>query len=276
MKDIRRMANNGHVAALELKGKVKTKNYVEGKPAQVCVTLADLRDKPTGRRQRQLLFGDLVMIYETYENLCFVQSQKDDYVGYIKNSELSINPLPWTHLVIAPICHVYETADVKAADVMVLTLGAKLFCLDQKNGFVRIREGWIKTIAIAARDTQLNNPMEIAESLKNAPYLWGGNSAMGIDCSGLIQLTCNLCGLECPADSDMQAAELGYILDKEVKLRRGDLVFWNGHVAWVCTVDKILHSSAFHMATVEEDLAAAILRIEEKGDGTPICYKRLF
>ena len=275
MINSRRIASNGRVAALQLRGKVEADRYVPGKPAHVCKTLADLCRRPDGGRERQLLFGDRVLIYEKCAGMSFVQSEKDDYVGYIANCALCETPISFTHIVLAPICHLYQEPDIKAPEVMTLTMGAKLVGSTAKNGFIQTHEGWIKTNTIRKQEAGFTDPVSVAERLLNAPYLWGGNSAMGIDCSGLIQLACHLCGLNCPADSDMQAAELGYSLREHAPLQRGDLIFWEGHVAWVTAPEVILHANAFHMATVKEDLNSVIARIEMQGDGKPLCYKRL-
>ena len=275
MRHPRLIACNGRVADLKLKGKVEADRFVNGKPAYICKTLADLFSRPTGGRQRQLVFGDNVLIYETYSEMSFVQSQKDSYVGYISNSALCETPISFTHYVIAPICHLYEEPNIKARDVMTLTMGAKIVGTTAKNGFTQTLEGWIKTNMIRKQGEWLKDPISVAEQLLNTPYLWGGNSAMGIDCSGLIQLSCHLCGLTCPADSDMQGDNLGYSLKEYVPLQRGDLIFWKGHVAWVSTPEMIIHANAFHMATVKEDLDNAIERIKVQGGGTPLSYKRL-
>ena len=271
----RLIACNGRVADLELKGKVEARSYVKGKPARVCRTLADLFSQPNGVRQRQLVFGDRVLIYEKCSKMSFVRSEKDSYVGYISNSALCETSISSTHNVIAPICHLYEEPHIKAREVMTLTMGAKIFGSIVRNGFTQTREGWIKNNLIRERGEWLNDPVSVAEQLLSAPYLWGGNSAMGIDCSGLIQLSCHACGLTCPADSDMQAAELGYSLQENAPLQRGDLVFWQGHVAWLSAPEVIIHANAFHMAAVKEDLHCAIMRITKQGDGKPLFYKRL-
>ena len=269
------IACNGRVADLRLKGKVEAERYIKGTPAHICKTLADLCSAPNGGRQRQLVFGDRVLIYEKGSKMSFVQSQKDGYVGYVSNSELCETPISFTHNVIAPLCHLYEDPNIKAREMMTLTMGAKIVCNKSKNGFTQTQEGWIKTNMIRKQGENLVDPVTVAERLLNAPYLWGGNSAMGIDCSGLIQLSCHLCGLSCPADSDMQADELGYPMQQNIPLQRGDLIFWKGHVAWVSTPKVIIHANAFHMATVKEDLESVITRIAMQGDGKPLSFKRL-
>jgi cell wall-associated NlpC family hydrolase len=97
--------------------------------------------------------------------------------------------------------------------------------------------------------------------------LWGGKSSLGIDCSGLVQVSMNAAGLPCPRDSDMQQAALGRLLDANEPrdLRRGDLIFWKGHVAIVRDADTIVHANAFHMATAIENTHDAIARIEAAG-----------
>ena len=275
MTDRRRLASNGRIAAMELKGIVTADTYSNGQKAQISVGLADLCRAPDGARDRQLLYGDDVTIYETLENHSFVQSQKDAYVGYVAKSALSTKPLPATHQVMAPLCHIYDMPDIKSKNVTLLAMGSKIHAKDEKNGFVAVREGWIHTSAISSCADRPKDPVAVAARLIGVPYLWGGNSALGIDCSGLVQLSCLICGLECPGDSDMQSEELGKMLNEKDALTRGDLVFWRGHVAWVSGPNKLIHANAYHMATVEEDMKTTLDRIETTGGGRPIGLRRI-
>jgi len=120
-----------------------------------------------------------------------------------------------------------------------------------------------------------DDPVTIATVLLGTPYLWGGNSAFGIDCSGLVQAACMVCGIACPGDSDMQAAGLGQLVTDGSPPRRGDLLFWKGHVAWVSGPDTILHANAHHMAVAYEGLVAAVARIAAQGGGPVTAHRRL-
>ena len=126
---------------------------------------------------------------------------------------------------------------------------------------------YIPTAHLRPVDQAEGDPVAVAERFLGTPYHWGGNSGFGIDCSGLVQAACLACGIPCPGDSDLQEAALGRTLPADAVLRRGDLLFWKGHVAWVAGPDLLLHANAHHMAVALEPLLPALARIEGQGDG---------
>jgi cell wall-associated NlpC family hydrolase len=138
----------------------------------------------------------------------------------------------------------------------------------EEGPFAVTREGWYLPLQhVGSIERHAEDFVAIAERFVGTPYLWGGKSSFGIDCSGLVQISLNAAGTGCPRDSDMQQDGLGRALDpaESKKLQRGDLIFWKGHVAIVRDADTVLHANAHRMATVIENTKDAIARIKAAG-----------
>ena len=275
MMDRRLTAYNGRVAAIELKGQVEADKFVRGEVSRISTPVADLRDTPNGSRQRQLLHGETLKIYDEISESFFVQADKDQYVGYVSKEAITQCSIQPTHVISVPLCHTYPYPDVKSEPTLQLTMGAKVIAVQGRNGFYETELGWISKKSASLIPTPFSDPVAVAEILVQSPYLWGGNSTLGIDCSGLVQLSCNLCQIACAADSDLQAASIGKVLGPKDNLKRGDLIFWKGHVAWISAPDMLFHANAFHMCAVWENLNSAIQRIEKQGGGKPTICRRL-
>lgn len=273
MSDARLTPANGRVAAKHLEGQVQAEAFVEGVPARVAWPHVDLGPETTARRDRQLLFGDEVDVYERRQGRAFVQSRKDGYVGYIPDGDLE--PLQTaTHFVSTAGTHVYSGQSFKSPELMALSLGARVQVTAELHKMWETPEGFIPKKHLRPLDQPYKDPATVAQSLFGTPYLWGGNTRGGIDCSGLVQVALHCCALACPADSDMQRDAVGEALADGVPPLRNDLYFWKGHVGIMVDEHTLLHANAHHMAAVYEPIQAAILRISAQGDGPVLARKR--
>lgn len=243
--------------------------------AQVVVPVADILDRPDGARQRQALYGAVVDTTPAAEGWVHVVSRRDGYAGVMRTDDLGAH-VPATHHVTALATHLYAAPDIKAPDLATLSLGADLAIVAEAGAFGRTQAGYfVPLVHVAPLRRRFGDPAAVAELFLGTPYLWGGNSRLGIDCSGLVQAACHACGLPCPGDSAGQARAAGGEVGPDAPLARGDLLFWKGHVALALDDRRLIHANAHHMAVVYEGAEDAVRRIAGQGGGTVTGRRRL-
>ncbi|MDB6178106.1 NlpC/P60 family protein [Paracoccus sp. Z330] len=257
------------IALDSLRGILERPQYTAGTPMRVAVPLADLMNMPNGRRDRQVNFGADVTVIDESDDWCFVQTALDGYCGWLLAAALTAERPAITHRVIAPATHVYPAADLKQHQLHALSIGARLAVTGTEGGFAALATGGFVPVQ-HIHDTPQTDPVLVAESLLGTPYLWGGNSDWGIDCSGLVQAALTACAMPCPGDSDLQRD----CFPEVSEIQRGDLLFWPGHVAMAISADVMIHATAWKMAVIREPIKDAIARIDAAGDGPFLGIRR--
>jgi len=280
MHDPRLTPARGDIAAKYLEGKVAATRFVAGESFEVTDALAPLRQAPTADAEQmtQALRGERVTVYDRNgEGFAWGQLESDGYVGWLPDAALGKpGPAP-THRVTATSTFAFPGPSIKLQPAQTLVMGSKLTVAREDGAFAITREGWhVPKPHLAAIGHREPDFVAVAERFLGTPYLWGGKSSFGIDCSGLLQVSLNAAGIGSPRDSDMQRDGLCRELSvsESKQLMRGDLLFWKGHAAIARGADTIVHANAFHMATVIENARDAIARIKAGGSGLP-AIKRL-
>lgn len=264
--DPRVTAARGDIAAASLRGRVEADRFVEGEQFAVIAEVSDLKrqPRPDAPLETQLLHGETLTVYDDEDGWGWAQADRDAYVGYVAMSALARIGATPTHRVVVNRTFVYPTADMKRPVLAALPLDGRVVVEGSAGAFLRISgHGFVFAGHLAPLAQAADDYVAVAERLVGVPYLWGGKSPLGIDCSGLVSLACSLAGHAMPRDTDMQERE-GHALaiDAELQhLARGDLVFWQGHVGIVCGSGMLLHANAHHMVVAREPLLAARVRI---------------
>jgi hypothetical protein len=280
MDDPRLTPARPDLAAKYLEGKVKAERFVIGDEFEVVDALAPLREGPTSDAMllTQALMGERVTIYDRNdEGFAWGQLNNDGYVGWLPDRALAKPVGKPTHKITALRTFAFPGPSIKLPPVDTLVMGATIMVIREDGAFAATRQGWYLPLPHVGRiDRHADDFVGVAEQFTGTPYLWGGKSGLGIDCSGLVQVSLNAAGTGCPRDSDMQQDSLGRALDaaESKQLQRGDLIFWRGHVAIVRNADTIVHANAHHMATTIENTSDAIARITAAGSEI-LAIKRL-
>jgi cell wall-associated NlpC family hydrolase len=260
------------LAAKGLEGKVEAARFVEGRAFEVIDPHTAVRAAPAPDAPllTEALKGERVTVYDlNAEGWAWGQLAADGYVGWLSANALAPAAAPATHKVSALRTFGFPGPSIKLPPLEALPLGARLAIVRIEDRLAVTRSGaYVPLPHLAPLDFVEPDFVAVAERFLGVPYLWGGKTALGIDCSGLVQVALTAAGHICPRDSDMQEGALGAAVadgERMVRLRRGDLVFWKGHVAIVRDPDTLIHANAYHMAVALESLAEAIARIRAAG-----------
>ena len=260
------------IASSELIGKVQAEKFVDGEEMRIISQSSLLRTEPSLDLPiaSELLFGEDVLVFQNLESeWSWVQNITDSYVGWIPSHALSKSTANITHSVSALRTFIFPKPEHKLVPTKILSYGSRLSICDVQE--VRGTKYGILSDGCAVINTHIRPIKEkatdfVAEAEKfiGTPYLWGGRTSIGLDCSALVQLTLNSCGADCPRDSDLQEQQLGEELELSCnlpQLLRGDLIFWNGHVAIMIDAEKLIHANAHTMSVEIEPLELVNNRI---------------
>jgi cell wall-associated NlpC family hydrolase len=270
------------LADIRLQGRVEAASFVAGTPRRVVDFVAPLKRTPRADASldSEVFRGEVFTVFEARDDgWSWGQLETDAYVGYVPTNALGLLAPAPTHRVGVLRTFLYPGPDLKLPAIGALTLGS-LLALD---GAAETRGTHYRRLAgdvgavIADHLFPLDAPPEpdyvaVAERFLNTAYLWGGRTSLGVDCSSLVQLSLMMAGRQAPRDTDLQERMLGTPVTGD--LRRGDLVFWKGHVAIMLDAERIIHASGHHMTVIAEPLKRAVDRITPKA-GPPTAMRRL-
>lgn len=260
--DRRTLFATAQIAEESLRDVVERPAYAPAVRQRIAVPVADLCERPSGPRDRQVLWGERVEVLDRGEGWAFVRACRDGYVGWVEGRSLAGDMDP-THRVAVPGSHLYPAPDLKRRELHWLSFGSELRVVSASGDFFETAEGhFVPKPHLRPLNVAFADWVTVAQMHFGTPYLWGGNSSGGLDCSGLVQLAARSAEHDCPGDSDQQEAALGTPVELDAPVERGDLFFWRGHVAIAVEAATLIHANAHTMATTYEPLDEALARIE--------------
>jgi cell wall-associated NlpC family hydrolase len=267
------------LAAAHLQGEVEALRFVEAREMRVILPTAPLRRAPGSGAMldTEALFGERVDVYEVSGDFAWAQLRGDGYVGYLPIAALGEATGTPTHRVAALRSYAYPGPSIKLPHVHLLSMGALVEAREQVGDFLATTDGLFLWAAhLSPLETFVSDYVSVAERFVGTPYLWGGRTSLGLDCSALVQLGMGAAGMACPRDSDMQES-LGQPIvvgERPAGLERGDRVHWKGHAGIMTDSETLLHANGFHMQVVTEPLAEARERIAAMGAGPVTTIRR--
>ena len=283
--DPRLYAYRADLAAASLRDQVSASRYVTGRPAQVVRGVADVRRRPEAAAplDTQLMCGERVTVYDEVDGWAWVQNAADGYVGYVQRSALGAEVHTPTHSVAVLRTFLYPEPNIKTPPLDCLSMTSPVTVVGAKGRFSEVRlaapgtGGWIFSAHLAAPSAVEPDYLETARQFLWAPYLWGGKNSLGLDCSALVQIALNRAGIPCPRDSYMQATTVGSPVPFDIPdytQRRGDLIYFPGHVAIATDDTMVLSPNGHAMLVTIEPLADLLERVREESGGRGIIAVR--
>jgi hypothetical protein len=261
-----------------LKDLVPAPRYAVGEAATVCALLADLRRDPsqTAALDSQLLLGERLKVFDIAGDWAWVQNEADGYVGYVAAELIARRAVTPTHRVVVPRTILFSKPDIKSRSLGYLSLGSRVAGNDEQGKFLKVeepnvgREAWLYRPHLFALDDFLSDHVSCARRFLETPYLWGGRSAFGLDCSALVQLALAERGIFVQRDSSMQETTVGMARPPEEPPAYGDLIYFPGHVAIALNATEVIHANAHSLSVVVEPLDDLVARVRAESGGTGI------
>jgi cell wall-associated NlpC family hydrolase len=265
------------LAAASLEGVVAAARYQAPRRMSASAAVAPIwrASDPVSERMDELIYGETFDALEEVGDFVWGQARRDGYVGFVRSSDLGPAAVPATHRIAALRSYAFAEPSIKTAAIGPFSLNALVRVVAEEGGFARDEGGgwfWRAHLAPVGLGFEVDWT-EVAERFLGAPYLWGGRTSLGLDCSGLVQQALYACGRACPRDADQQA-RLGRSVTRD-ELRRGDLVCWRGHIGLMVDETRLLHANAHHMAVAIEPLADVVTHMAVRAPGEPMTFRRL-
>jgi cell wall-associated NlpC family hydrolase len=257
------------LADATLSAVVKAERYVEPQLRQCVRGIVPLLEAPRedAKQISQIRYGEFVDVFEERDDgFRWVQNRSDRYVGYLPPlEELSEEIADLSTRVHALQTFIYPEPDVKAPPIDEVTLGSYVRARKKVKDFIELADGGyiFARHVMPAAEMKAPDYVFTAGRMLGVSYLWGGRTPKGIDCSGLVQLSLEMAGIDVPRDSDQQRVAVGHDLPchwRDFAWKRGDIVFFPGHVGFMTGVDHLIHASGYDMKVVVEPLLDVVGR----------------